>query len=197
MKGSPLVGLICPLTGGPFLSLLADMFGFKALFQEAVFKVPGFDTGEDPNYDEPGQVWPWAAGATVLKMIELAMAPGDAKAAHFALMPDGRVAVLGWEWIGVGPATSEVGWYLAVNSQRLARPKEDVMARYRELLEDELDTRVSNPVWERMVSAGLLCGAVMLLWSKALALEDGQPGAAEEWDWWAQHLGKWAKPMPS
>ena len=117
---------------------------------------------------------------------------GDAKMAHFALMPGGRVSLLDWEWIGVGPATLDVGWYLAVNSQRLARPKEDVMSRYRELLGDELGSRVPNPVWERMVSAGLLCGAVMLLWAKALALEDGQPGAAEEWDWWARLLTKWA-----
>ena len=64
------------------------------------------------------------------------------------------------------------------------------MACYRELLEGELGTRLSNSVWERMVSAGLLCGAVMLLWAKALSLEDGQPGAAEKWDWWAKRLGK-------
>ena len=35
---------------------------------------------------------------------------GDAKMAHFALMPGGRVSVLDWEWIGVGPATLDVGW---------------------------------------------------------------------------------------
>lgn len=43
----------------------------KALYQEAGYKVPGFDAGEDPNYGEPWQVWTWPGGATVPKMIEL------------------------------------------------------------------------------------------------------------------------------
>jgi len=28
----------------------------------------------------------------------------------------------------------------------------------------------------------------MMLWSKALALRDGRPGAREEWEWWVEHL---------
>lgn len=120
------------------------------------------------------------------------MLHGDAKMAHFALMPGGGVAALDWEVMGVGPATLELGWYLAVNSERLARPKEEVIKRYRELLEGALGNSFSPSVWERMVYAGLLCGAVMLLWAKGLALEAGQPGADEEWEWWARLLRDWA-----
>jgi hypothetical protein len=38
------------------------------------------------------------------------------------------------------------------------------------------------------VSAAHLGGAMMLLWSKALALRDGRPGADQEWEWWAERI---------
>ncbi len=152
----------------------------------------GWRTAEERLSSKEMQILRQPAGgmAEACSSLPWTLLHGDAKMAHFALMPGGHVAALDWELIGVGPATLDVGWYLAVNSQRLARPKEDVMTRYRELLEGELGARVSDSVWERMVFAGLLCGAVMLLWAKALALEDGQPGAAKEWDWWAKFLTK-------
>ena len=113
---------------------------------------------------------------------------GDAKVANFALLPGGRVAAFDWELLGVGPSTVDLGWYLAVNAGRLARSKEEVMARYRGLLEAELGTYLSNAVWEQLVSAGVLCGALMLLWDKALALETGTPKAVKEWEWWVAQL---------
>src|SRR3989304_6002136 len=76
-----------------------------------------------------------------------------------------------------------LGWYLAVNAGRLARPKEAVIARYRALLESKLGAVLSTEVWGQMLSVGLLCGALMLLWSKALALESGSEEAAREWQW--------------
>ena len=40
-----------------------------------------------------------------------------------------------------------------------------------------------------MVSVGVLCGALMLLWAKALSLEESRsPHAAEEWNWWVTQL---------
>jgi hypothetical protein len=39
-----------------------------------------------------------------------------------------------------------------------------------------------------MVTAGIAAGAGMLLWSKALALAEGAPDAAAEWDWWVGEL---------
>jgi len=113
---------------------------------------------------------------------------GDAKVANFAVLPSGKCAAFDWEWIGAGPATLDLGWYLAVNGGRLARPKEAVIARYRALLESKLGVALSAQVWEQMLSVGLLCGALMLLWSKALALESGSEGAAREYQWWVGQL---------
>jgi hypothetical protein len=114
---------------------------------------------------------------------------GDAKVANFALLPGRRVVAFDWQLLGKGPATLDLGWYLAVNSSRLARPKEHVIARYRDLLESRLTRSLSNLLWERMVSVGILCGALMLLWAKALSLQEpGSPRAAEEWIWWVTQL---------
>ncbi|HEY7728921.1 MAG TPA: phosphotransferase [Candidatus Eisenbacteria bacterium] len=63
---------------------------------------------------------------------------GDAKVANFALMPDSRVAELDWALVGAGPASVDLGRYLAVNASRLARPKEEAVARYRTLLAERL-----------------------------------------------------------
>ena len=91
--------------------------------------------------------------------------------------------------LGKGPATLDLGWYLAVNAGRLARPKEHVIARYRVLLESHLTRPLANLLWERMVSVGVMSGAPMLLWAKALSLQEpGSPQAAEEWNWWVTQL---------
>ena len=53
----------------------------------------------------------------------------------------------------------------------------------------EFQEDLSNLLWERMVSVGVLCGALMLLWAKALSLEEsGSPYAVEEWNWWVTQL---------
>ena len=114
---------------------------------------------------------------------------GDAKVANFALLPGRRVAAFDWQLLGKGPATLDLGWYLAVNAGRLARPKEHVIARYRDLLKSRLMRPLSNLLWERMVSVGVMSGARMLLWAKALSLEEsGSQQAAEEWNWWVTQL---------
>lgn len=111
---------------------------------------------------------------------------GDAKVANFVPIPDSRVVAIDWEWTGDGPATLDLGWYLAVNAGRLARSKEEVIARYRGLLESELGSPLSSVVWEQMVSIGVLCGAVMLLWDKVPAT--GSAKALAEWSWWVDQL---------
>jgi hypothetical protein len=113
---------------------------------------------------------------------------GDTKVANFALLDDGRVAAFDWALIGAGPCTLDLGWYLAVNAGRLARSKEDVIAHYRALLEAELGRAIPSETWERLLSAGLLCGAAMGLWEKALAAESSPPRASAEWDWWVGQL---------
>ncbi|HEX2184218.1 MAG TPA: hypothetical protein VHN78_01765, partial [Chloroflexota bacterium] len=62
------------------------------------------------------------------------------------------------------------------------------MALYRAALEQALARALPDALWERMVSAGLLWGGAMLLWDRALDLDDGLPGAAEEWAWWVDQL---------
>ena len=113
---------------------------------------------------------------------------GDAKVANFMIRPGGGVAAIDWELVGPAPSTFELGWYLAVNASRLARTKELVIARYRSLLQQHLGNAIERSLWQRMVDAGILAGACMMLWTKALGLEAGTPGAEEEWLWWLGHL---------
>jgi Phosphotransferase enzyme family len=113
---------------------------------------------------------------------------GDTKVANFALLPDGAVVAFDWALMGFGPSTLDLGWYLAVNSGRLARPKEDVIARYRSLLESKLGTAFPGSLWAHMVSVGILYGALMSLWEKALSVEAGAARAADEWRWWVDQL---------
>lgn len=113
---------------------------------------------------------------------------GDVKVANFALFTDRRVAAFDWAMIGIGPCTTDLGWYLAVNASRLTGPKEHVLTRYRTLLENALGDPLPNSVWHGLENVAIVCGARMLLWSKALALDLARPGAHEEWSWWVDRL---------
>jgi aminoglycoside phosphotransferase (APT) family kinase protein len=113
---------------------------------------------------------------------------GDTKVANFGFYPGGELAAFDWATMGRGPATIDLGYCLAINSRRLGRDKADVISRYRELMEQSLGWRILDDRWEDMVTAGVAAGAGMLLWSKALALADGAPGAADEWVWWVTEL---------
>lgn len=113
---------------------------------------------------------------------------GDAKVANFALLQHGGVAAFDWAWIGTGPCTLDLGWYLAVNATRLSRSKEGVAGRYRDLLQAELGETLADETWDRLMRVGILYGALMLLWSKALGLEAGLEAATREWDWWIDRL---------
>jgi aminoglycoside phosphotransferase (APT) family kinase protein len=113
---------------------------------------------------------------------------GDVKVANFAIVGDGRVTAFDWAMVGTGPCTIDVGWYLAVNATRLTRSKEEILRKYRLLLEFALGHGLSDPLWSRLEAAAVVSGARMLLWSKTLALELGRPGAADEWNWWVSRL---------
>ena len=112
----------------------------------------------------------------------------DVKLANFAPLPDGRVAAFDWEMVGSAPATVDLGWYLAVNGSRLARPQDAVIARYRELLEAAIGRRLEQPAWRGLERLAILGGAIMLLWSKALNVQSGLAGAEAEWAWWVDRL---------
>ena len=113
---------------------------------------------------------------------------GDVKVANFAVPADGRVAAFDWALVGAGPASIDIGWYLAVNATRLARSKEDTLARYRRMLTEQLAAPLAPAVWATLVRSAVIFGARMLLWSKALALEAERPGALDEWNWWIEQL---------
>lgn len=113
---------------------------------------------------------------------------GDARVRHFAPSPDGRVSAIDWEWLGAGPPTAEVGWYLTINAGQRARRPDAVLTRYRSFLETSLGSPLSDARWERLVDLAVLTGATMLLWDRALDLQDGTPGADAEWSWWIEEL---------
>lgn len=117
---------------------------------------------------------------------------GDTKIANLAVFPDRRVAALDWGFAGRAPCTFELGWYLAVNATRLARGKDHLVSWYRHRLEIALGGRLYDHLWNDMILAGVVCGAMMLLWTKGYALRVDRPGAREEFAWWARHLEYWA-----
>jgi aminoglycoside phosphotransferase (APT) family kinase protein len=115
---------------------------------------------------------------------------GDVKVANFAILAGGHVSAFDWAMAGTGPCTIDLGWYLAVNASRLTGPKDQIVRRYRTLLETALGNPLPDSVWRSLESVAIVCGARMLLWSKALALDVERPGAREEWTWWVDRLAE-------
>ncbi len=117
---------------------------------------------------------------------------GDMKIANLAILPDRRVAAVDWAFVGCAPCTFEIGGYLAVNASCLARSRDHFVAWYRHRLEEGLGGKLEDPLWNEMIVAGLVCGAMMWLWAKGGALRADRPGAREDLDWWTRHLEFWA-----
>ena len=113
---------------------------------------------------------------------------GDCKVANFAFIGSGRVTAFDWSMIGAAPAGLELGWYLAVNASRLTGTKEQLADRYRRSLEEALGATIAEDAWSAHVDMAVTTGAMMLLWSKALALDEGTLRAQAEWDWWLSRL---------
>ena len=113
---------------------------------------------------------------------------GDSKLGNFAIMPDKKICAFDWTMTASASPAIEIGWYIAVNASRLARSKEEVLNRYRTLLQTELDFVIENKTWNQMVRVAVLTGVETLLWNKALNLQKNIPGAKEEWNWWANNI---------
>lgn len=120
---------------------------------------------------------------------------GDAKIANFAVLPNRRLCALDWAFVGWAPCTFELGWYLAVNASRLSDTKEYTLIRYRGFLESHLGFQLEDELWETLEEVGLVCGGLMLLWSKGAAVAAGRPSAELEWAWWEGRLSKWASSL--
>lgn len=117
---------------------------------------------------------------------------GDTKIANFALLPGRRLCAFDWAFVGWAPCTFEMGWYLAVNASRLHGTKEHTLRCYRGFLEAQLGAAFDEARWYELEEAGIVCGALMLLWSKGAAVAAGRPSAEAEWAWWETRLSDWA-----
>jgi hypothetical protein len=113
---------------------------------------------------------------------------GDSKLANFAIMPDNKICAFDWTMAASASPACEIGWYISVNASRLARSKEEVMNRYREFLQTELNFTIETKTWNQMVSVAVLTGAETLLWNKALNVQKNIAGAKEEWNWWVNNI---------
>lgn len=117
---------------------------------------------------------------------------GDTKVANFAKPINNQLTLLDWAFIGYAPCTFEIGWFIAVNASRLANSKEMVLSKYRKSLEKHLGYQLEESLWRDLEEAGIVCGALMLLWSKGNSYVNNKAGASEEWSWWMDRLEKWA-----
>jgi hypothetical protein len=103
---------------------------------------------------------------------------GDWKMGNLGRGVDGRVVLLDWDRVAAGPGLLDLGWYVAVNCDRLPESKEATCHRYRaELAAAGVDTA---PWWDRALDLALLGAFLQLGWSKA-----GQPA---ELDWWVSRV---------
>ena len=109
---------------------------------------------------------------------------GDWKASNIGGASDGRTVLIDWVYLGEGPACHELGWYLALNRQKLPAPKEQVIDDFRAALERHgVDT---DGWWERQLRLALLGTVVQFGWEKALGDDD-------ELAWWCDRAGEGAE----
>jgi hypothetical protein len=110
---------------------------------------------------------------------------GDWKAANLGSHPDGRTILLDWgEVPGEASPLADLAWYLALNSARLPRSKDDTITAYRVALERHgVDT---GGWWEEALDLELLGAMLQFGWEKAL----GGPGP--ELDWWESRAARGA-----
>lgn len=116
---------------------------------------------------------------------------GDTKIANFGISPDRELCAFDWAFVGWAPCTFELGWYLAVNASRLSDTKEETIKQYRNFLEIHLSYQLDDKLWEELIEAGIVAGALMLLWSKGSAVVADRPSAKSEWSWWLNRLENW------
>lgn len=100
---------------------------------------------------------------------------GDWKASNLGTAADGRTVLIDWVYLGEGPACHELGWYLALNRQKLPTSKEQVISDFRAAL--ERNGVVTAGWWERQLALALLGTLVEFGWEKAL-------GDEAELAWW-------------
>lgn len=102
---------------------------------------------------------------------------GDLKASNMGTAADGRTVLIDWAYVGEGPACHELGWYLALNRDKLPVSKEDTIEQFRTALERH--GIATSGWWDRQLDLALLGTLVQFGWEKAL-------GDGEELGWWCE-----------
>ncbi|HVN51513.1 MAG TPA: phosphotransferase [Acidimicrobiales bacterium] len=104
---------------------------------------------------------------------------GDWKMGNLGWHPDGRTILLDWAYLGAGPATWDLMWYLALNCARLPESKESSIETYRAALEAAgVET---ESWWERQVGLAAIGMMVCFAWEKAVGVDD-------ELAWWVDRV---------
>jgi hypothetical protein len=102
----------------------------------------------------------------------------DWKGGNLGLLPTGRTVLVDWAFPGQGAGCTDLGWYLAVNCDRLPASKESTIELYRSTLES---LGIMTAGWfHRQLELALLGSFCMLGWSKT--------GDAAELGWWADRV---------
>ena len=117
-----------------------------------------------------------AALAAALARTPSTFLHGDPKMGNLGRTADGRAILLDWAYPGAGPATWELGWYLALNAARLPESKEDAIDRYGMALRRR---GVPAPWFDHQLALALLGVTATFAWEKAL-------GGDDELGWWSE-----------
>src|SRR4051794_992629 len=99
---------------------------------------------------------------------------GDWKMGNLGRRRDGRVVLVDWDRPMAAPPTVDLGWYVAINCDRLPESKEASLDAYRQALEGY--GVAAGAWWDEQVELGLLGAFLQLGWSKA--------GQRDELAWW-------------
>ncbi len=102
---------------------------------------------------------------------------GDWKGGNLGILDDRTVVLVDWAFPGIDAPCADLGWYVAVNCDRLPESKEATIERYRTALEAYgVDTA---PWWDRQLPLALTGAAVQMAWSKC-----DQPDELAWWSGW-------------
>ncbi len=110
---------------------------------------------------------------------------GDWKMGNLGWHPDGRTILLDWAYLGAGPATWDLMWYLALNRSRLPESKGQSIETYRVGLEAAgIDT---TEWWDRQLGLTTIAIMVEFGWEKAV----GDPDELAWWDGRVEEARRW------
>jgi aminoglycoside phosphotransferase (APT) family kinase protein len=109
-----------------------------------------------------------------------ALVHGDWKGGNLGITEEGRVVLVDWAFPGIDAPCADLGWYLAVNCDRLPEDKDAAAERYREALERHGFS--SAGWWGRQFPLAMLGTAMQMAWSKA-----DQP---DELAWWSAKVAE-------